>query len=378
SDTSSSDSSSSSSAPTGQATGQAPITEHSAPEQVITAIKELPFMADIDVEACFKDVDGSILGQLLTPDNLIELTPTLPRRNAVLLAAKIRGWFADRGPRSKGTKRRRQEASPATTGNKRKPTGHEQLREAINNLLDSDDKVNDTNLDEKVAKALVDFKEGFGTLSGDLLPPREVIKELIKAKEAGKPKGSAGALPNSHYVPYLELKRFSPTCMASYSSSNADSSPAMVILRTACMAVSYAVAGLWTPADGFNYIINGITKVAAQDGWGTALKYDEAVRTTWATRSIFDDSFDIHIVVRHVDLECLIMVRGASDKGGRSGNSGVCFAFDKGGPAACKRKNCPYTHRCTICRSFKHGSEQHKKFTNDTGNKQKQQQSGDA
>ncbi|KAF4650196.1 hypothetical protein FOL47_001374 [Perkinsus chesapeaki] len=133
------------------------------------------------------------------------------------------------------------------------------------------------------------------------------------------------------------------------------------MLRCGCMAVSYAVIDVWSLADGFNYLMNCITKVAGQDGWSVALKYDEAVRSRWASSSIFDDSFNLHQAARQIDLECLIMVRSSLREGNKQEGSRFCFAFSKGGPGACKRPNCNYTHRCSICRSYKHGAAQHKK-----------------
>ncbi|KAF4650267.1 hypothetical protein FOL47_001328, partial [Perkinsus chesapeaki] len=101
--------------------------------------------------------------------------------------------------------------------------------------------------------------------------------------------------------------------------------------------------------------------VASQHGWTIALKYDEAVRSRWATKSLFGDTFNLQAEAAHVDLESLLMVKGAAEKAARSEPGRICFGFSKAGPEGCRRKNCTFIHRCGICRSFKHGTSQHKK-----------------
>ncbi|KAF4699407.1 hypothetical protein FOZ63_016719, partial [Perkinsus olseni] len=169
------------------------------------------------------------------------------------------------------------------------------------------------------------------------------------AKEDGKP----GA------IPFLPLRRFTPISMTGMTLP--DSYASTVSTRGMCLATAYTLAGFWKPADGANYC-NALTKLAAQHSPTLSAKYDALVREKWAVKSVTNSDFDISHETSTLDLEAMVLLQNDASKAGRGQRStaNYCNNFNNKGPGGCTRKNCPYSHRCRICRNSNHGAAQHK------------------
>ncbi|KAF4647406.1 hypothetical protein FOL47_004646 [Perkinsus chesapeaki] len=170
--------------------GGNPITEESTPEQVLGALSNLPLLNGVNVAEAFKDVDGAMLFQLADIESIKALAPTIQQRSALLVVAKIKAW-----QKAAGRPRKRRRVGYARSDTQVHPNEKQpeppvpdnlkpDLSQVLNELMDPEHRLADHTLDEKVAESLAKFKNDFGGISGEMLPPRDVIKELLKAKEA--------------------------------------------------------------------------------------------------------------------------------------------------------------------------------------------------
>ncbi|KAF4735120.1 hypothetical protein FOZ63_002055, partial [Perkinsus olseni] len=246
--------SSASNGPTGPI-GPLRVTRKSTAAEVLQALKQLTFLGSITVDSSFADVDGEMLLQMGSPTALKELVPTIPPRAAALLAAKIRAWGEPPSrarSRSRSPRRGSYGHLPSQPpGDGAEPTPDADLGKILTQLLNADTSKAEKGWDQRLATAVQNLQESFGCPSGDLLPPSDVLKELFKAKEDGKP-GT---------IPFLPLRRFTPISMTGMTLP--DSYASTVSTRGMCLATAYTLAGFWKPADGANYC-NALTKLAAQ------------------------------------------------------------------------------------------------------------------
>ncbi|KAF4684354.1 hypothetical protein FOZ60_007953 [Perkinsus olseni] len=285
-------SSSASSGSTGSPIGPLRVTRKSTAAEVLQALKQLTFLGSITVDSSFADVDGEMLLQMGSPTALKELVTT---------ARQLRP------------------PTPQPPGDGAEPTPDADLGKILTQLLNADTSKAEKGWDQRLATAVQNLQESFGCPSGDLLPPSDVLKELFKAKEDGKP-GT---------IPFLPLRRFTPISMTGMTLP--DSYASTVSTRGMCLATAYTLAGFWKPADGANYC-NALTKLAAQHSPTLSAKYDALVREKWAVKSVTNSDFDISHETSTLDLEAMVLLQNDASKAGRSQRStaNYCNNFNKG------------------------------------------------
>ncbi|KAF4651137.1 hypothetical protein FOL47_000632 [Perkinsus chesapeaki] len=299
-----------------------------------------------------EDVDGSMLLQFTDIADIKELMPKIEARTAVLLVAKIKAWRykptqpTPTNPRPTPTRSRSRSRSPRRT---LPPTRDDRdaLQTFFDDLLEGKGKIDDQTLERKILDKLKENKDTFGTPGGELLPPKQVLDELFKAKDAGK-NGRNGPT-----FPYITLEKFSPPdpTLPLYDDRLHDCGN-MVPRRRPQLPKQCAPEGSHA---------SWMTKLARP----MVTKYDAVVRATWESRSLADPDFNLTKQVARLDVETLLTMRNEAENPSKGNQN--CFAFERGGPSACRNQNCPYKHRCAICRSGSHGTRQHENgYTNST------------
>ncbi|KAF4687538.1 hypothetical protein FOZ60_003809 [Perkinsus olseni] len=283
------------------------ITLASPEDEVKAVMSNLGFLSGAKLTEDLAGVDGEMLLQMTTPATCKELLPSINPRQSVLLAAKIRAWAtgrtaaahaeavrsAPRSPqqtnegrgrplaiddtrRSRSRSRTPRRNQPSSGSADHTGTGQSMLRNFVAQILTAGEDEDNEQADEQIANKLEELKQIAGPINPESLPPKQVMKRILSLKRKGK----GGAPPE-----YVELKKFLPAVAGPAGGQDQGAINSMSMMA---MGLAYVLSGHWNLGNMLTYV-GTVTKIAACDGWQTAINYDTMARKRWAAQVLTDD-----------------------------------------------------------------------------------------
>ncbi|KAF4682326.1 hypothetical protein FOZ60_010743 [Perkinsus olseni] len=208
---------------------------------------------------------------------------------------------------NKGRRRRHRSHS----GSSPRPSKRQRLHNTYDNpfqklvteLMSFENAERQQQAEQSVAQRITDVsrKTGIGRIGANVTPPNRLLNDLINKYEEGR---NRGGNQRPAFTPH-ELKYFQSPSLGQHHSPNSPL-PGATAHRMLSMTVAYMLGGQLEPAEAFNYL-GVLFKIAADNDWAVAQKYDHTVRSQWSAGSDTDKNFVPD--VGKLDLEALWTAR---------------------------------------------------------------------